>query len=340
MTKEIILEEMKSKKRQELPQSRSAAQASTRIGGGVSDVKEGTLYVVATPIGNLEDLSPRARRILTAVDGILCEDTRVTLKLLLGLGIQRPLTGVLERSDQHASESQILRWVERLVAGESFALVSDAGTPAISDPGAELVSKCAAAGLEVVVIPGPSALAAFLSGAGFTRGSPLFRGFFPRKNTDRESEWKKVEALPFDSIVVWFESPERMVETVEFIAARDPEKRGVFAKELTKLYEKFYYGKLGDLASHIQRAQAAGEVRGEWVIGVYFPERVAAADGEGNDDWRKGLRSLLNSGVSPSRAAREVSQVFGILKKIAYAEAILLAKDLEVDPNEAEEKEE
>lgn len=331
---------MKPKKRQELPQSRSTGGDSLMIGGASSGVKPGTLYVVATPIGNLDDVSPRARRILTAVDGVLCEDTRVTLKLFHALGIHRLLTGVLERSDQHASETQLSRWVERLCAGESFALVSDAGTPAISDPGAELVSRCAFAGVEVVVVPGPSALAAFLSGAGFTHGSPLFRGFFPRKNSDRESEWKKVSSLPFDTTVVWFESPERIQETIQFIAERGPEKRGVVAKELTKVYEKFYHGCLKDLASHIQSAQSAGELRGEWVFGVYFPKHDMEAGEGSSEDWRKGLRSLLNSGVSTSRAAREISQVFGIAKKTAYSEAILLAKDLEIDPIEAEENEE
>lgn len=278
----------------------------------------GELFIVATPIGNLQDMTPRAVRALSDADFILCEDTRVTLRLLHAYGIDKRL----ERADQHVSPEQLQAWVERLLVGEKLAFVSDAGTPAISDPGAELVKLAAEAGITVTPIPGPSALTTFLSAAGFTTGSPLFRGFFPRKQGDREAEWVKVSGLPFSAAVVWFESPERIEETITFLAERAPEVSAVIGKELTKIHEKFYRGKLKDLTSHILRARAAGEIRGEWVIGLLIAENEMLTSDNNSADWEKALRSLLNSGISASRAAREVSQVFGIQKKIVYAAAI------------------
>ncbi len=283
---------------------------------------EGELFIVATPIGNLQDLSPRAVQTLRGVDAILCEDTRVTASLLYANGIEKRL----ERADQHASSHQCDEWVARLVSGEKLALVSDAGTPAVSDPGAELVNRAAQAGVRVTPIPGASALTAFLSVSGFTSGSPLFRGFFPRKQADQEDEWKKVSSLPFGVAVVWFESPERIMASIEFLARVAPDAEAVIGKELTKIHEKFYRGYLKDLTSHIQCAHAAGEIRGEWVIGVQLPAQVSSLESVEDDAWRKSLKSLMNAGVSASRAAREVSHVFGISKNTVYAEAIRLAE--------------
>lgn len=285
----------------------------------------GTLYVVATPIGNLEDLTPRARRVLGEVDGILCEDTRMTAKLLNAARVERAdggdFAGRLSRLDQHSGEDRRSFVLARIVAGESLALVSDAGTPAISDPGAELVAEAARMEIPVVVVPGASALTAFLSGAGFVGETPVFRGFFPRKTADRKSEIERAGATAFPSVFVWFESPERVEEAVAFLAERLPAARAVLAKELTKVHERFYYGDLKSIASHIQSGAAASEIRGEWVIGVAFAERVAESDGIPSD-WLKALRCLLNSGVSASRAAREVSHVFGISRNLVYAQAV------------------
>jgi len=284
--------------------------------------KNGELFIVATPIGNLQDMTPRAIQALREVDSILCEDTRVTLKLLHACGVEVGGEKRLERADQHVNEGQLKAWVERLLNGEKLALVSDAGTPAISDPGAELVAMAAEAGVTVTPIPGPSALSTFLSVAGFTSGSPLFRGFFPRKKGDQEAEWEKVSGLPFAAVVVWFESPERIEETVVFLAERAPGVSAVIGKELTKIHEKFYRGNLKDLTSHILSARDAGEIRGEWVIGLQILEDETRTSAKDSSDWDKALRSLLNAGISPSRAAREVSQVFGIPKNVVYAAAI------------------
>ncbi len=305
---------MASQKRQELPKKTGKA-------GGV-------LFVVATPIGNLEDLTPRARRVLGQVDGVLCEDTRMTAKLLKAAGVEREdggsFEGRLGRFDQHASEGRLDGVVERLASGENLALVSDAGTPAISDPGAELVARVREAGFTVVPIPGASALTAFLAGAGFVEGTPVFRGFYPRKASERAAEIAALERLPFGAVAVWFESPERIREAVESLAERLPEARATAAKELTKLHERFYSDYLKNLVSHIHRADADGEIRGEWVIGVAFPARPESTEEDGGV-WEKALICLINSGISASRAAREVSQVFGISRNAVYARAVALA---------------
>jgi 16S rRNA (cytidine1402-2'-O)-methyltransferase len=321
---------MASKKRQELPKKSDRVSSAPGRPGASAGV--GTLYVVATPIGNLEDLTPRARRVLGEVDGILCEDTRMTAKLLNAAEVVRAdgasFEGRLTRFDQHATSAQLDYVEERLRSGENLALVSDAGTPAISDPGAELVARIGALEIPLVVIPGVSALTAFLAGAGFAGESPVFRGFFPRKKADRDSELDGAEGLPFSSVFVWFESPERVVEAIDFLAGRFPESRAVAAKELSKIHERFYYGSLKNIASHIHSSDTAGEIRGEWVIGVAFAAK-SVLSGDREDEWSKALICLINSGVSASHAAREISQVFGISRNEVYKTAVELAKTRE-----------
>jgi 16S rRNA (cytidine1402-2'-O)-methyltransferase len=253
----------------------------------------------------------------------------MTAKLLHAAGVVRAdggsFEGRLTRVDQYASEGRVDLVLARLAAGENLAIVSDAGTPAVSDPGAEVVARAAERGVAVVTVPGASALTAFLAGAGFTEGSPVFRGFFPRRARDREIELARARGMPFASVYVWFESPERIAEAVEFLAARAPETRAVLAKELTKRHERFYYGYLKNITSHIQSGVAAGEIRGEWVIGVSFP----AAEGENAErpsEWGKALRCLINSGIPASRAVREVSQVFGISRNLVYERALEMTK--------------
>jgi 16S rRNA (cytidine1402-2'-O)-methyltransferase len=319
---------MSGKKRQEMPVRKSTS-------GKVAQRPPGTLYVVATPIGNLEDLSPRASRILGEADAVLCEDTRVGHRLLAASGIEN---GV-ERCDQHTDPGRIRWFVERLAKGESFALVSDAGTPAISDPGAALVAAADRAGIAVVPVPGPSALTAFLSVAGFERGTPVFRGFYPRKRAERDEEWARIERLPFDSLVVWFESPERIEEMAADLGARFPELRGAAGKEITKLHERFYRGDLKEIASHIQSKAGSLENRGEWVVGIEWIARETSAGERNSGDWEKALRSLLNAGISASRAAREVSQVFGIPKKPVYSRALEWSVENRTDANDAENAE-
>lgn len=192
----------------------------------------GTLFVVATPIGNLEDLTFRARRILGEVDLIAAEDTRRTAKLLAHYGISRPTVSLRE----HNEVRETPRLIARLQAGEQIALVSDAGTPGIADPGAGLVRAARDRGIAVVPIPGPSAVAAALSVSGFPADQFVFMGFVPRSGESRNSWFDRLEMEP--STVVAFEAPHRIRRTLDEIAVKLGERPILIARELTKVFEE------------------------------------------------------------------------------------------------------
>lgn len=217
----------------------------------------GTLYLVGTPIGNLEDISARALRTLAQVSLILAEDTRVTKKLLSHASISTLVESFHEYSDQY----KINRAIDRLRAGESLALVTDAGTPGISDPGAHLVSEAVRAlgdELKVIPIPGPSAVSAALSVSGFPADEYLFSGFLPVKK-GRAAMVKSVAHN--HTTVVLFESPHRIGKTLSELAAANPKRKAVIAREMTKMFETIQRGSLEELA-------VPGTVRhqGEFVI--------------------------------------------------------------------------
>jgi len=195
-----------------------------------------TLFAVATPIGNLSDITYRAVETLKACDLIACEDTRRTEKLLSHLGLHRPMM----RYDEHTHEASSRRIIENLRAGKSVALVTDAGTPAISDPGARLVADVVAAGIPVVPIPGPSSVAAALSASGFSGDGFVFLGFLSR----RPGRARRLlqEAVGLGKTVVFFESPFRAAKSLEMIAAVAPGSRVVVGRELTKIHEEFLRG--------------------------------------------------------------------------------------------------
>ncbi len=278
------------------------------------------LWVVGTPLGNLGDLSTRVIQILNQVDGILCEDTRRTSNLVSHLG----LTKSLYRLDQHASVGDIARFVREMESGKTFAYVSDAGTPAISDPGSKLVQACFEAGIAVSPIPGPSAVTTLLSVGGFDDTVFSFRGFFPRKEAHRKSELDT--ARKFGGVVVWFESPERISETLALIATVDGDAVGLVAKELTKAHEKIFKSNVKSLTSHIQSELAREGNVGEWVFAIKFSEPQNSPE-ESLDEWRKCLEICIKCGVSASSAAREVSQSFGVSKNSVYDYAVDLAKN-------------
>lgn len=276
------------------------------------------LYVVATPIGNLADLSERALRVLKEVDGVLCEDTRRTLTLLSHFGV----TQKLHRLDQHSTAQDIQNTVDLLLEGKSFALVSDAGTPAISDPGAELVRACHQNNIRVQVIPGPSAVTALLSISGLRGSYWSFRGFFPRQRSDQEQEIKMLvdAAIEKEShTVIWFESPQRIVETVKFLAEVCDNFELVVGKELTKQFEKIWTGKCSELSSHIQsECEREGE-RGEWVFAVQVPAKVQKNEGDTlNIPLENLIEFLLKTALKPSEIAKNVSQYFGIPRNKVY----------------------
>lgn len=215
----------------------------------------GCLYVAGTPIGNLADASPRLREVLESVEAVLCEDTRVTAKLCAGLKIRPSLWTFQEYTD----DARRKELVAMLVEGKSLALVSDAGTPAVSDPGTLLVREAAAAGVKIVPIPGPSAVTAALSVCGFWAERFTFVGFPPHKK-GRESFFK--ELIDHPEVLVLFESTHRIVKTLEQLAVLD--RKLMVGRELTKLHETIYRGS----ASEVIEALAQTSAKGEFVIVV------------------------------------------------------------------------
>lgn len=214
----------------------------------------GHLYVVATPIGNLSDLTERARAILAAVDLIACEDTRTTGGLLTRLGMRKDLVAYHEHNEIEAAE----RLADQLAAGRSIAVVSDAGTPALSDPGFRVVRACRRRGLPVVPVPGPSALTAVLSASGLPTNGFLYVGFLPAKSAARIAFFEKYRA--FDYTLALYESCHRIDKAVaEIVSTLGPARTICVAKEVTKLHETFFVGPAGDVQARLAKASLKGE---------------------------------------------------------------------------------
>jgi 16S rRNA (cytidine1402-2'-O)-methyltransferase len=275
----------------------------------------GTLYVVATPIGNLEDFSPRAQRTLREVAVIAAEDTRVTRKLLQRFEIPTPLTSFHAHSGGGKSEALL----DRLRAGEDVALVSDAGTPGVSDPGGELIGAAVAEGFTVVPIPGPSAVIAALSASGLDPSRFYFHGFLPRSRGDRRKALAPLRGLP--CTLVFYEAPSRVAETLGVLAEALGDRRAALARELTKRFEEFRRGSLSEL----QAGAVDSEPRGECVILV---EGASAQTQQADQPHPEALlRELLASGMTTRDAARVVAEQLGVPRKDAYARALELARE-------------
>lgn len=217
----------------------------------------GSLTVVATPIGNLADLSPRALATLREVDVVLAEDTRVVAKLLAANGLGTPV----ERYDEHTRGGREDALVERLQHGLRAALVSDAGTPNVADPGGRLVERAVGAGIEVRVVPGPSALTAAMAGSGLNVSRFTFYGFLPLKK-GRQTLLAEIASASYPSIL--FESPHRLVKTLAWLAEHAPGARVVVARELTKVHETFHRGTAVELLAHF--SARPDQVRGECTL--------------------------------------------------------------------------
>lgn len=281
-----------------------------------SGSRSGTLYIVATPIGNLEDLSPRAAAVLGRVAVIAAEDTRHSGRLLQHLGVNKPMLALHDHNERDRAE-QVL---DRLEAGEDVALVSDAGTPLISDPGYVLVRQARERGLTVSPIPGPCALVAGLSAAGLPTDRFLYVGFLPAKRGSRRSELELLAAER--ATLVFYESPHRILDTVADI--RDVMGAGrelVLGRELTKTFETFYAGPAGEVCETI--ANDPNGARGEFVVMVAgAPQGEAPADsGEVNTDQ---LLSLLLAELPVKKVARMVSELTGRPKNELYQRALAL----------------
>lgn len=269
------------------------------------------LYVVATPIGNLGDLSPRAAEALRNADLVLAEDTRVTGKLLKHVGAKTPM----RRYDDHSRDSERSLIVARL-ATEAIAIVSDAGTPLISDPGYKLVRAARQAGCTVVTVPGPCAAIAALSISGLPTDRFLFLGFLPAKSKARRDAIREIADVR--ATLVLYESGQRLGETLSDLLEILGERDALVARELTKLYEQSFVGTLTLLADRFEEAVPKGEI----VIVVGPPHDVEAASDATIDRL---LESALER-LSPSRAAAEVAEQLNIPRKRAYERALELSK--------------
>ena len=213
----------------------------------------GTLFVVGTPIGNLEDLSPRAARVLGEVVLVAAEDTRRTMGLLTHLGLRKPLVAIYAQVERTRSQQ-----VVDTLAGGNVALCTDGGMPAISDPGAYLVDRARAAGHEVVVIPGPSAVVAALAASGFSGDRFIFLGFLPRKQSEMTSLFSGYEEDR--RTLVAYESPQRLQKALDTISATLPDRRVAVARELTKVHEEVRVATAAELAGHFSAHPPRGEV--------------------------------------------------------------------------------
>lgn len=269
------------------------------------------LYVVATPIGNLGDITIRALDTIAAADLVACEDTRVTRKLLTRYGVKAKVVAYHEHSDANAHR----RLLDAVAQGRSVAVVSDAGTPLISDPGGGLVRDAAQAGHPVVPIPGPSSAVAALSAAGLPTDAFLFLGFLPHKSAGRRKRLAEVAGLPFT--LVLFESPNRTGALLADAAAELGENReAAICRELTKLHETFSRGTLGLLAERFAKA----EVKGEVVLLVAPPgEPEPPSQAEIDSQLRTALQSM---GVK--QAAQSVAEATGVPRRELYQKALAL----------------
>lgn len=265
----------------------------------------GTLYVVATPIGNLEDISARALRILREADRIACEDTRQTRKLLDRYGIARPLVSYHEHNEQQRSEELLAE----LAAGRNIALVSDAGTPLIADPGYRLVERAREHGIPVSPVPGPSALLAALSASGLATDAFLFQGFLPARQNARRRMLENLK--PVEATLVFYETPHRILDTLQDIAEILGNRSMVLARELTKIHEEFLRGTAQELLALLSRRPA---IKGEITVMIARAEAPAADD----LPLESAVAELINEGMPRMQALKTVARRRGLSKREVY----------------------
>ena len=268
----------------------------------------GTLYLVPTPIGNLGDISPRAKKTLAEADFIAAEDTRVSLKLLNHLELKKPLVSYYEHNKNESGP----RIVERLLAGESCALVTDAGSPAISDPGEDLVALCAKAGVCVCAIPGPCAAVTALSVSGLPTGRFCFEGFL---STNKKSRREHLDSLKSERrTMIFYEAPHKLQNTLKDLTdAFGPERRISLCRELTKLHEQILRMTLGEALAYYTE----NDPRGEYVL-ILEGAAVASVEALTLVDAVSLALERIASGASKKDAVREVSRETGFPKNALY----------------------
>jgi 16S rRNA (cytidine1402-2'-O)-methyltransferase len=287
--------------------------ASESKGGNIN---QGRLFVVATPIGNLGDISRRAIHTLSSVDIIACEETRHTKKLCRHFNISTPLVSYYREREQEKSEALI----KLMCAGKQIALVSDAGTPALCDPGALLVQKARSMGIAIEAVSGPSALTTALSIAGLTQSSFFFGGFLPANPNERRRSLKEVASLPF--VLVFYESPHRIQATLADMETILSNRHTQIFRELTKIHEECLEGPLATLAERLKNG-----VKGELVL-VVHPAKCAHSEHPDNIDdlllwYRDELQSSLKDAVS------NVASTLDLPRSHVYKKALLIWQHIE-----------
>lgn len=275
----------------------------------------GVLSVVGTPIGNLEDASPRVRRVLGEADAVLCEDTRVTGRLMSAFGI----SARLERCDENVMDARIAGVLERVAAGERVAFVSDAGMPGVSDPGQRLVDAALDAGAPVEVLPGPTAVATAYVASGFPCPRFYFGGFFPRKAGERSAVLQGLRAL--DAVALFYESPNRIASALEAVAAELPHRRVAVCRELTKVHEEVVRGRAAEVRDEFERRVEAGGVKGEIVLVIDAPsaeEHEAAGEAAHASAEERAAELRADGSLSTKDIVKALRAEFGISRNEAY----------------------
>jgi 16S rRNA (cytidine1402-2'-O)-methyltransferase len=277
------------------------------------EIKPGTLYIVGTPIGNLEDMTFRAVKTLQDVDLIASEDTRHTGKLLQHFQVKTPQISYHE----HNSSSRVPELLEKLTAGNAIALVSDAGMPGISDPGYELVKACVDSGISVVPIPGVSAVITALSASGLPTDKFVFEGFLPPKTHQRREQ---LEILNTETrTLIFYESPHRLRATLQdFAEVWGRERKIVLARELTKFYEQFWRGTIGDACKYYQEKEPQGEFT--LVVAGLEVNKPQLSDEEIIGE----LKKIMSQKVSRSQASRQLANLTSINRRYIYQIALAI----------------
>ena len=271
----------------------------------------GTLFIVATPIGNLEDITHRALRVLREVDLIACEDTRQTRKLLNHFGIATATISYHEHNEPERAEELC----EALESGQNIALVSDAGTPLISDPGFRVVNAAAERGISIVPIPGAAAFITALSASGLATNQFLFAGFLPSRAGARRAKLSELTSI--SSTLVFYEAPHRIKATLKDTREVFGDREAVIARELTKLHEEFARGTLSELVERFSKVEA----RGELVLMISGQTAEAAGSSRttsSEDQLRERMDELMREGVDQKNALKKAAKELGLKRDDAY----------------------
>ncbi len=275
----------------------------------------GKLVICPTPLGNLGDITKRAQSALGTCDVVCCEDTRVTGKLLSALGIEKRL----ERLDEATISRQASCIVERIAAGEVIAYCSDAGMPGVSDPGQRLISAAYEKGVQVEVLPGPTAVTTAYVASGFTAQQFYFGAFFPRKSAQRQKMLESLKAL--DAVLIFYESPQRLVSALHDISSVVPHRMVAVCRELTKLHEEVVRANAQELYAIFSEREQAGAIKGEIVLVIDAPnaqERTAKKVAHEQDACRVAKQLLDKGTLSKKEIVAQLCREFDLSRNAAY----------------------